>query len=185
VTEQPGPATIVVCPLSQVQRLSAELGVGHVLSLLGEPAKAITPKGITDHLVVNVHDIVTTTDAQILAESAHVQQVIDFARAWDGRQPMLVHCFAGISRSTASAFIVACVKQPGKDEREIAQALRDASVTATPNRHLVALADDLLGRDGRMIAAIERIGFGEPAAEGVPFTLQVTLPAESGAGTES
>jgi len=185
VTGRRDEATIVVCPLSQVQRLSAELGVGHVLSLLGEPAKAITPKGITDHLVVNVHDIVATNGTQILAESVHVQQVIDFARAWDGRQPMLVHCFAGISRSTASAFIVACVKQPGTDEREIAQAIRDASVTASPNRHLVALADELLGRDGRMVAAIERIGFGEPAPEGVPFTLRVAMPAASAAGPAS
>jgi predicted protein tyrosine phosphatase len=185
VTGQRDAATIVVCPLSQVERLSAELGVGHVLTLLGEPAKAVTPAGVTDHLVVNIHDIVITTEAQILAESAHVQQVIDFARAWDGATPMLVHCFAGISRSTASAFIVACVKQPGRDEREIAQAIRDASATASPNRHLVALADDLLGREGRMVAAIERIGVGEPAPEGIPFTLQVSLPAEAGGGPAS
>ena len=42
----------------------------------------------------------------------------------------------------------------------IAQALRRASPTATPNIRIVSLADRLLGRDGRMIAAIETIGRG-------------------------
>lgn len=167
-------ATIVVCPLSQVERLSGELGVGHILTLLGDPAQAVTPDGVADHLVIHIHDIVTANGDQILAERSHVQQVIDFARAWDGRAPLLVHCFAGISRSTASAFITACVQQPDRAESEIAQELRAASVTATPNRHLVALADDILQREGRMVAAIEGIGLGEPAAEGVPFTLSVT-----------
>ena len=37
-------------------------------------------------------------------------------------------------------------------------ALRKASPTATPNQHLVALADDILGRNGRMVDAIRAIG---------------------------
>lgn len=170
--------TIVVCPLSQVERLSGELGVGHILSLLADPSRAVAPDGVADHLTVRVDDIVAADGPKILAEDSHVQQVIDFARAWDGADPMLIHCFAGISRSTASAFIVACVKQPGRPEADIARELREASATATPNRHLVALADHILGRDGRMIAAIESIGVGEPAAEGVPFTLAVTIGDE-------
>ena len=165
--------TIVVCPLSQVERLCGEWGVRRVLTLIGNPELAITPDGVTDHLVIHVHDIVAVDGEQILADVAHVQQVIDFARAWDGEAPMLVHCFAGISRSTASAFIVACVRQPDRDEGEIAEEIRAASVTATPNRHLVALADQLLQRDGRMVDAIASIGAGELAAEGVPFTLAV------------
>src|SRR5699024_10964060 len=122
-----GTATIVVCPLSQVERLTEELGVGHILTLLGDPAQAVTPDGVADHLVINVHDIVTANGDQILAEASHVQQVIDFARGWDGKAPMLIHCFAGISRSTASAFIVACVQQPGRAESEIAEQIRAAS----------------------------------------------------------
>ena len=49
--------------------------------------------------------------------------------------------------------------------QSIAQALRRASPTATPNIRIVSLADRLLGRDGRMVAAIETIGRGEIALE--------------------
>ncbi|MFZ0528573.1 MAG: protein tyrosine phosphatase, partial [Xanthobacteraceae bacterium] len=55
----------------------------------------------------------------------------------------------------------------------IAQALRRASPTATPNRRIVSIADRLLGRDGRMIAAIETIGRGALAAEATPFRLDL------------
>ena len=62
---------------------------------------------------------------------------------------------------------------PKRDEASIAQALRRASPTATPNIRIVSLADRLLGRDGRMVAAIETIGRGEIAVEGNPFRLEL------------
>ena len=65
--------------------------------------------------------------------------------AWDRAAPLLIHCFAGVSRSTAAAFIAACALSPRRDEGEIARALRAASPTATPNARLVALADATLG----------------------------------------
>jgi predicted protein tyrosine phosphatase len=168
-------ATILVCPLSKVAETAERHGAGRVLSLIGDPDLCRTPAGVTDHLVVHVHDIVAANDTQILADVSHVEQVIEFARSWDGTRPMVVHCFAGISRSTASAFIAACVLQPDRDEAEIAAEIRSASPTAYPNRHLVALADRILGRDGRMVDAVERIGRGEPAEEGVPFELTLRL----------
>jgi predicted protein tyrosine phosphatase len=58
-----------------------------------------------------------------------------------------------------------------RDEKSIA--LRSASPTATPNARIVSLADRLLGRDGRMVAAIETIGRGVLATEGTPFRLDV------------
>jgi predicted protein tyrosine phosphatase len=86
---------------------------------------------------------------------------------------MVVHCYAGISRSTAGAFISACALNPQRDEAMIAWSIRRASPTAMPNRRLVSLADRLLGRGGRMIAAIEAIGPGNGAAEAHPFRLDL------------
>jgi predicted protein tyrosine phosphatase len=86
---------------------------------------------------------------------------------------MVIHCYAGISRSTASAYAAACAVNPDRDEMEIAQNLRRASRTAMPNSLIVALADDILGREGRMIAAIEAIGPGDLAMEADPFVLDV------------
>jgi predicted protein tyrosine phosphatase len=65
-----------------------------------------------------------------------------------------------------------CALNPDRPEIEIAHELREASPTASPNPRIVALADALLGRDGRMIAAIESIGRGIPA-EVLPFRLNL------------
>ena len=94
-------------------------------------------------------------------------------RGWDRRAPLVVHCYMGISRSTASAFASVCALNPHRDEGSIARALRRASPTATPNIRIVSLADRLLGREGRMVAAIETIGRGTLAAEAAPFRLDL------------
>jgi predicted protein tyrosine phosphatase len=103
-----------------------------------------------------------------------VEQLILFVRRWRRDKPLVVHCYAGISRSTAAAFVSVCALNPQSEERTIASALRRASPTATPNLRIVTLADRLLGRDGRMIEAVEEIGPGTIAAEALPFRLDVS-----------
>lgn len=88
---------------------------------------------------------------------------------------MVVHCWAGISRSTAAAFTALCSLNPSVPEELIAAHLRAASPTATPNRLIVRLADAELGRNGRMVAAVERIGRGVPAHEALPFSIAADL----------
>jgi predicted protein tyrosine phosphatase len=100
-----------------------------------------------------------------------VERLVKFATRWDRAQPLVVHCFAGISRSTAAAFISACALAPERDEAEIAMRIRNASPTASPNPRLVALGDAYLGRQGRMVKAVTRIGMGQPAYEAEPFDL--------------
>jgi len=96
-----------------------------------------------------------------------------FGRDWDGQAPMVVHCLAGISRSTASAFAIACQRNPDAPEIVIARALRRAAPHALPNRRIVALADDLLGRRGGMVDAVAAIGGNNLASMGAPFDLPV------------
>jgi len=133
----------------------------------------VRPQSIPEanHLFLGINDITEPQDGMVLPGEEHVRQLIAFAESWERRQPMVVHCYAGISRSTAAAFITVCVTQPRRGEAEIAQRLRRASRFATPNALLVAIADDILGRNGRMVDAITAIGRGEMAIESVPFAL--------------
>ena len=93
-----------------------------------------------------------------------MQAILDFGRRRDDQRALLIHCWAGISRSSAAAFAIACDRNPGF-ERDIAIELRRRVAVATPNRLMVRLADDLLERDGRMIEAIARIGRGAEASK--------------------
>jgi predicted protein tyrosine phosphatase len=166
---------IHVCSLARLHATVVDTGARHVVSLLGDEAPIERPSVIVEenHLWLRMHDISAPLDGYILPDEEHVAGLISFVQRWNRRTPLVVHCYAGISRSTASAFTTVCALNPHRDESSIAQALRRASPTATPNIRIVSLADRLLGREGRMIAAIETIGRGEIAVEGNPFRLEL------------
>ncbi|MFN9357143.1 MAG: tyrosine phosphatase family protein [Alphaproteobacteria bacterium] len=120
-----------------------------------------------------MHDTVRPAPGQTPPDELHVRELLVFARDWSRSQPMLVHCWAGISRSTASAFAIACMVAPPGNELRIARLLRERAPHAHPNARIVAIADALLGRDGRRVDAIDAIGPGKVVFEGVPFLLPV------------
>src|SRR6202030_3692078 len=138
-----------------------------VVSLIGDEANLVRPQSVTadNHLWLRLHDISAPLDGYIMPGEEHVADLIRFVRGWDRRSPLVVHCYMGISRSTASAYASVCALNPQRDEERIAPAQRHASPTAAPNTGAVSLADRLLGRDGRMVAAIETIGRGNFAEE--------------------
>jgi predicted protein tyrosine phosphatase len=118
-------------------------------------------------------DITLPLEGYTAPADEHVSKLIAFVRGWDRAAPLVMHCYAGISRSTAAAYVAACTLNPQRDERAIARKLRLASPTATPNLRIVALADRALGRGGRMTTAIEEIGRGAMAYEAYPFRLDL------------
>ena len=162
---------IIVSPLAAVQLLVNRHKVGHVVSLLGPETPHRSFTGIADdnHLKLTFHDITAPAEGFTAPAADHVETLIHFLKARQGHDPMLIHCWAGISRSTASAFTAMCLYNPDVDELKLAQQLRSLSHVATPNRRIVAFADDIMGRQGRMVDAVDAIGRGEDAFEGVIF----------------
>lgn len=166
---------IHVCPLSRLEETVAQSGANWLLSLLSANMDMTRPAVIRpeNHLHLVMHDIIEPQGDMTMPGEAHVRRLIDFARRWNGNQPMVTHCYAGISRSTASAYIMASALAPQRDEVELARKLRALSPSATPNPRLIAVADMLLERKGRMVEAIRAIGRGADAYEGTPFAFPV------------
>jgi predicted protein tyrosine phosphatase len=166
---------IHVCSLAKLEETVARSGAERVLSLLAAGTEVTRPASIApeNHLHLVMHDIAVAQDGMTMPGEDHVRNLLDFARRWNRAKPMVVHCYAGISRSTASAYIIAAALAPKRDEVELAQTLRALSPSATPNPRLIAVADALLGRVGRLIEAIEAIGRGADAFEGTPFVLNI------------
>lgn len=167
--------TLLVCPLSQVETARALHRPSHLVSLLSPNSAAEAwPDGDGETcLRLAFHDIAEIREGFTAPDAALVARLLDFASGWDAARPMLVHCWAGVSRSTAAAFIIACQRAPGRSVRDIAQALRAAAPYATPNPLMVGLADTALGRAGRMTAAIAEIGRGADTFEGALFELPI------------
>jgi len=161
------------CSLDALDNQLAETGATRLVSLLNIEIMIETPGLIKpdNHLRLTMSDINEPMAGRILPEREHIEQLIAFAANWDRTSPMLIHCLAGISRSTAATFITLCALNPGQTEKHIAQTMRNASPTAQPNRLLIELGDGLLKRNGKMIEAIENLGLGVIETEGDPFSL--------------
>ena len=166
---------LYVCSLAKVVETVRASGARSLVTILTAGASLVRPSEIEPprHLRIAVSDIETPVDGHILPVADHVMRLLDFIREWDQREPLVIYCYAGVSRSPAAAFIAACALEPEREEYDLARNLRQASPTATPNRRLIALADQMLGREGRMIAAIGEIGRGTDCFEGAPFALEL------------
>jgi predicted protein tyrosine phosphatase len=166
---------IHVCSLARLHRTVADTGARHVVSLMKDIEMIARPAAIVsdNHLLLGMDDITAPLEGYIQPADEHVTQLLAFVRRWERAAPLVIHCYAGISRSTAAAFVTACALAPSRDEFAIAHNLRLASPTATPNIRIVTLGDRALGRCGRMVEAIEAIGRGAMAAEADPFRLDL------------
>jgi predicted protein tyrosine phosphatase len=153
---------IKVGGLHSIGAIVPEFRPTHLLGIL-DP---LTPEpAIYDHdphsrstLLLRFQDIDASRPDGPTAE--HVEKIIAFADqvcSAHARAParLLVHCHAGISRSTASAYI-ALARDLGLARAADAfrQLLRVTS-NPWPNRLLVALADDVLGARGRLLAPLD------------------------------
>lgn len=164
-----------VCSLSKLPETVARTGAKSVVTLINAEMEVPTPAGILpkQHLFLAFNDIVDPVAGLTPASEHHIDSLLTFIRNWDRQDPMVIHCWAGISRSTAGAYTAACALNPQADEYHLAQLLRERSPSATPNARIVAMADKKLGRDGRMIDAIRKIGRGASAFEGTPFIMPI------------
>ena len=166
---------IHVCSLARLHDTVNDTGARHIVTLLRILDRVQRPAVVTpdNHLILGMDDITEPMEGYTHPGEDHVARLIGFVQAWDRRAPMVIHCYAGISRSTAGAFVAACTLNPNRSEARIAQAIRDGSATATPNMRIVTIADQLLDRRGRMIDAVRAIGVGLAAMEGDPFRLDL------------
>jgi predicted protein tyrosine phosphatase len=170
---------IHVSSLNALAGVAARLVSFDLLTLLspGHPETDWRELNCHRHVRLAFHDIVEPLPDLVAPDHNLMQAVLDFGRESQPQHSLLIHCWAGISRSSAAAFVVACDRNPGF-EREIAHELRRRAPSVTPNRLMVRLADDLLQGNGRLVDAIQTIGRGAEASEGAPYKLPLYWPIE-------
>ena len=110
---------------------------------------------VVPQLVLQFHDIDMTMLDYIEPELEHIQQALAFAQEID--RPLLVHCRAGVSRSTAIALAIAADCLGAGNERQACEWLRQVYPQAQPNRLVVFHADAVLKRNYSLYSAVKQV----------------------------
>lgn len=167
--------SLIVCSLAAIHDVAAQTGASHMLTVISSGSDVKRPASIApeNHLYLEFNDITAPAQGLVPPSPAHVEKILAFGKSWDQQAPMIVHCWAGVSRSTAAGYILSHALTPGSEPHDLAKLLRSRAPWATPNGRMVGFADDLLGADGQMRQAIAGIGRGAMAHEGKPFFLPV------------
>ena len=155
---RPFPFDMEVCSLSQMRRRVRRIDATHVVSLVEAKARVYTPSrvSVNDHLILRFEDD-EDPSAPFAPEPRHVKSLLDFGKRVPEGARVVVHCRAGVSRSSAGA--IALLAQAGGPEmyEEAVRAVMENRPEACPNRLVVELADDRLGADGALSAAVEPV----------------------------
>jgi predicted protein tyrosine phosphatase len=167
---------ILISPYCVLEETVRRHRPSHLVTLMVEPF-VVTPAAVRPdrHLRIGVHDVVEAAEGTIAPQRAHIAEMLAFAKGWDRSAPLLVHCWAGISRSTAAAYILLCDLHGPGHEGQIARSLRLLAPHAQPNRLMIQHADQLLAREGRMIAAVNAMGEARPSGQGEVVELPLEL----------
>ena len=151
---------LTICGIGELDQ-HATVGVTHILSILDPGTPEPAAFGTFDpyhRLTLRFHDIIGPWPGWQAPEPADVAALIEFGveldRAGKGLRHLLVHCHAGISRSTAAlATLLARHAAPGEEALIFAR-IRAIRPQAWPNSRMIGFADAQLGKAGRLGAAL-------------------------------
>jgi predicted protein tyrosine phosphatase len=158
--DAPAFSVLTICGLEELDAHSAA-GVSHILSILdpGWPEPAAF-RAFDPHLRTTLyfHDAIEPGPSIVLPAKADVEAILAFGRdVGQDLRHLLIHCHAGISRSTAAMAMILAQAFPAESEGAIVDRLFAIRPQAWPNSRMIGFADELLGRDGRFSAAVAGI----------------------------
>ncbi|HRJ61422.1 MAG TPA: protein-tyrosine-phosphatase [Azospirillaceae bacterium] len=156
------PFRVTVCGIEELSGFAAD-GVTHVLSILdpghAEP-ESFGAYGEHQRLELRFHDVIEETAGQCAPSETDVARILAFGRDLmdepGGVGHLLVHCHAGISRSTAALTMMLAQANPSRPAAQAMAAVADIRAKAWPNLRMIEIADEMLERRGELVAAVRR-----------------------------
>lgn len=151
----------------------------YYISTIG-PDDVCYNKGKEKHLLLSFHDIEDVSDSDFTAPTReHIKQILEFSETLPDEANLLIHCMAGISRSTATAIGVCCQKGMTPSDalshvRNIREPTLKAGYMVLPNRLMIGYFDDELGLGGELVKVVQEY------YDGLPLIGVTTLPNRGG-----
>ena len=157
------PFKITVCGIEELTG-HCETGVSHVLSILDPEwpiPEAFGAFGEHEKLELRFHDVIEEAPGTLPPREEHVAALLRFGRDLAAEPPpsahLLVHCHAGISRSTATMALVLAQASPRLSAGRIMGEILRLREKAWPNLRLIEMGDAALGRGGELVAAAHEV----------------------------
>lgn len=138
---------LVVCGLNEADAMVRLEYPTFTVSLL-EPGIELTHRK-DGHVIFRFDDVISSEFGCIVPTSLHLELILDETKHLTDRDNLLVHCFAGISRSTAIA--TAILIQHGLSFADALEKVYDVRDCAKPNALLIELIDKHFRFGGRYI----------------------------------
>ena len=139
-----------VCSLHQVREIDVSTYDGIITienTTIREPFRVLTDE--PKQLILSFDDINEPIDDYVVPQMSHIKRALDFADKIDDGS-LLVHCHAGISRSSAIALAVIAKRLGSGKEEEAVNTLEHINPNCRPNKSIVEMTDELLERNGKL-----------------------------------
>ena len=155
---------IIVCSLKDLETVCESTQPSHVISVIDPGYAPKTPAGVKNHLKLGFDDIIkVSVDNQIFRLNTdkipqlppnikHTESIIKFSNTWNKKNPMVIHCWCGISRSMATASYLICKEDTSNIDRNI-RYMRSIAPHANPNKVLINLFEESLKLDNQISTA--------------------------------
>lgn len=155
------PFRLTICGIPELDAHCAA-GVTHVLSILDpdfDDPPAFVAFAPHHRLALRFNDIIEPEPGRLAPARADVERLLAFGRELiDAPDPhLLIHCHAGVSRSTASAALILAQAWPDRPASAALEAVSAIRPRAWPNLRILEFGDALLGRDGEIVVAVAAI----------------------------
>lgn len=159
------PFQLVICGVDDVPDMLVQFVPTHIISITDPDAEPLDFPAEMEVLRLAFYDLHTLTGMIAKTLTArdrgdypcvdHAEAALDFGRSLPDGARVLIHCHAGVSRSTAAGFLLVAARMPGNEQAafDLIKAIRPV---AQPNRLLVLHGDRLLGAEKRMIRCVDR-----------------------------
>jgi predicted protein tyrosine phosphatase len=160
-TARAAPFRVTICGIPELDEHCAA-GVTHVLSILDPEwpdPPAFAEFAPHRRLSLRFHDIIEPQPGRLAPTREDVARLLAYGRELQvpPGSHLLVHCHAGVSRSTASAALILAQADPDRPAAEVLEAVSRIRPRAWPNLRILEFGDALLGRNGEIVAAAPAI----------------------------
>ena len=155
---------IVVCSLKDLETVCESVKPSHLISVIDPGYAPETPVGIKNHLKLGFDDIVQVSSnnhiyrlngnniPQLPPNKEHTDSIIKFSSSWNQKNPIVIHCWCGVSRSMATATYLMCMIDKNNIDRNI-RYIRSIAPHANPNKVLINLFENSLNLDNKISLA--------------------------------